>query len=383
MTVTGLLDRSFRILSRFYLLILLVIAVGFGLVLLSGALPFLDPHLEHWLLGYLAGYVFCLGLTLGALALLLIHPLTGGDWGYALRPGLLAAIRTLPLLIVLFVPLWLSLPDLYRWAGPDALTEPVLQHKQWYLNVPFFSIRAIGYFVIWLGLTLSVSGLLRNNRRTLPSALSCIGLILYAITVTLASFDWLVSLQPEWSSSIFGMTLGVNQLLAATALGIAAGGYRIWPRQPQLPSAALCRDMANILLMFILLWAYLAYMEYLTIWAGDLPNDIVWYLPRTQTSWRWLAWALITFHLVVPFALLLFRALKSRPLILRRIAIMVLVANFLNAIWLVIPGLRPDGLTIRWTDPLAVLVVVLPWLLLFGFLLNTVQPSKTVHYRHG
>lgn len=323
------------------------IALGLGVSGLVGCLLFGLDAPRQALLSFLSAFVYFTGLAVGSLALAMVHPLTGGAWGYFIRPQVLAAARTLPLMAVLVVPILLGMHVLYPWANADALAHDALLRQQaWYLNPAFFVCRSIAYFVLWLGfLVLFVRGI-RDNLR-LPR-IAAPGLIVFALTTLLASTDWIASLLPHWHSTTFGMLLATGWMLAAAALAVLAtlgtggAGHAGAPR--------LLQDLGSLLLMFVLGWSYLAFMQYLTIWIADLPAENVWYIPRTLTSWRWLAWFLIAFHFLVPFVTLLFLRAKRSRAWLGAIAGILLAANLADAWWLVAPTFHPQGLAVHWTD---------------------------------
>ena len=214
------------------------------------------------LLSYLFAFLFFTGLAVGSLALLMVHTLTGGAWGYYIRPALLAAARTLPLTALLAIPLLVCVRVLYPWAQPAALAHDALLRKQtWYLDSTFFVSRTIGYFAIWLVLLRLVSRWIGNLERVraLPR-LAAPGLLLYALTTLLAATDWVLSLTPHWHSSVYGMMVATGWLLAATALATLA--TLMAPATNDAPSPHLLHDLGNLLLMFVLAWSYLAFMQY-------------------------------------------------------------------------------------------------------------------------
>lgn len=310
---------------------------------------------------YLYVWWFLLGLPLGSMMILMVHNLTGGDWGELIRPSLEAALKLLPVSLALAVPLLFGLPALYAWArGSDVAADPLLQAKAWYLATDFFLLRTAVTFAVWLALAY----LLRrwSAARYLDAgapdarrlrATSAIGLLLYGVTVTVAAVDWIMSLTPEWYSTAFGLLVGVGQPLSALALAIIVTVAAA--ANPRKYSPDLFQDLGKLLLMFVMTWTYLAYMQYLIVWAEDLPHEISWYLPRQQTDWRAVVWFLIVFHFAVPFLFLLSRRAKRSAPALMSIAAMLLFAHFVDAFWLVVPSLRPAGFALAWSDLAAVL----------------------------
>ncbi|HEV7121972.1 MAG TPA: hypothetical protein VGN24_00930 [Rhodanobacter sp.] len=330
-----------------------------GVLALLACLWLAQAAPQQVLLSYLSAFVFFTGLAVGSLALAMVHPLSGGAWGFFIRPQVLAAARTLPLMAVLVLPILLGLHVLYVWSHADVLAHDSLLRKQsWYLNPTFFVIRSVVYFALWLLFAWLFTRGVRNNLR-LPR-IAAPGLIVFALTTLMATTDWLSSLLPHWHSTTFGMLVATGWMLAAMALAtlstlLATGGDGD-------SSPPLLQDLGNLLLMFVLGWSYLAFMQYLTIWMADLPAENVWYIPRTLTSWRGLAWFLIAFHFLVPFLVLLSRRAKRNRNWLIGMAVMLLVANLADALWLVVPSFRAAGFALRWTDLLAPLGIGGLWL---------------------
>ena len=326
---------------------------------------------------YLFVWWFLLGISLGSVAMLAVHDLTGGGWGEVIRPALDSAARLLPLVLVLVVPLLFGLADLYAWARPDDVAaDPLLAAKRWYLRVDFFLVRNAVYFVVWLALAylLRKWAFARDRQAPLAQrerlrAIAAIALLLYAGTVTFAGVDWIMSLSPRWFSTTFGLLVGIGQTLCAFAFATACAAWRLRntvASQANLPSTApestrlpgdipgLFQDLGNLLLMFVMTWAYLAFTQYLITWAEDLPNEIAWYLPRVDTSWHAVALLLVAIHFALPFLVLLSRRAKRAPRALGALAALLVFAHLVDSFWLVVPAHRPTGLTVAWTDMAAV-----------------------------
>ena len=303
-------------------------------------------EVRQTLLSYLVAFIFFTGLSIGSLALAMVPVLTGGEWGRLVRPQLRAAMHMLPLQALFSLPLLIGVHIIYPWADPVALAQDAqLKSQSWYLDPTFFIIRSIVYFAVWFLLSSSF-----DRRVSQPQRLSRIaapGLIAYGITATLASVDWIMSLFPHWHSTVFGLLASVGWVLAAAALAIIVALYS-GGRTAKVQSGLT--GLANLLLALVLAWAYLAFMQYLTVWIADLPAETSWYIPRTLTSWRYWAWFLIAFHFAVPFLILLSRRAKQhRPLLLLA-ASLLLLASLADALWFVIPGFRSAGLELRFTD---------------------------------
>jgi hypothetical protein len=286
---------------------------------------------------YLFGWLVFLGLALGGMANLMLLNLTGGRWGEAVRPAFAACARLVPLAAVLVLPLLFGMRHLYP-----------IDERAWF-GATFFVVRAIGYLVVWSALALLVV------RR--PSVgVSAVGLIVYGFTMSIAAVDWIASLVPTWYSTGFGLVVGVGQMLGAFALAVAYLGLR----SPE-GGAGVFHDLGNLLLMYVLSWAYLAFMQFLIIWVGNLPHEIEWYVPRLQTGWVALAILLVVFHFFAPLAILLFRSVKRAPLLLGSVAAALLALHVIDVYWLVAPSVRPHGFSIAWGDPLALAAAAALW----------------------
>ncbi|MGB6603777.1 MAG: hypothetical protein WA747_03990 [Steroidobacteraceae bacterium] len=316
------------------------------------------------LLSYLFAFLFFTGLSAGSLALLLVHVLTGGAWGDALRTPLLAAARVLPLQAVLALPILVGMRVLYPWTMPALLAhDTVLRAQGWYLDEGFFVARTVVCFALWLAvLAVLLRWLAQPARAAALPRLAAAGLIVYALSTLVLATDWVMSLVPQWHSSTFGMMVATGWMLGAAALAVLRSTSRGAPAE-QAPRTL--RDLGNLLLMFVLAWAYLAFMQYLTIWIADQPAETSWYISRTLTTWRWLAWFLIAFHFAVPFAVLLSRQAKQHRTWLAAIAAMLLAAQLADALWLVVPDSRTTGFSLRWTDLLAPAGIGALWLSLY------------------
>lgn len=343
--------------------------VGLGLCLLGA---FLNP--EQFFHSYLVAYLFWTGIALGSFAIVMLHHLTGGGWGFVIRRLLEAGTRTLPLMAVLFVPLLFGLPDLYVWARPaEVAGDALLQHKSAYLNVPFFLFRTVVYFAIWIGVTYFLNKWSVEQDRTAEplltrrlQVLSGPGLVLYGLTATFASIDWAMSLEPHWFSTIYGVMFIVGQVLAALALMILMA-VLLADREPlsNVVSPAYLVDLGNLLLAFVMFWAYMAFSQYIVIWSGNLPEEITWYLHRTTGGWQWIALFLIIFHFAVPFLLLLSRVTKRNVQMLSAVAGAVIVMRLVDLFWLVVPAFHHTGVTIHWMDLVAPVGVGGIWMWFF------------------
>src|SRR6266508_2087300 len=308
---------------------------------------------------YLMAYMWCLGVTLGCLALGMVHQLSGGAWGVVIRRPIGAAARVLPVMTLLFVPVVLGMRHLYPWTNAELVAhDEALQHKHLYLNTPFFLARAAVYFLVWNALSYLLNAWsLEQDRNPDPriarrmQRLSAGGLLAYGLTITFASFDWLMSLEPHWFSTIYGVLIMGGQGLSAMAFLIVV---LVWlaRRAPldRIVIPAHFHDLGNLMLAFVMLWAYFSFSQYLIIWAGNLPAEIAWYLHRLQAGWREIGVALVVFHFAVPFVLLLSRFVKRSASTILRVAAGVLVLRLIDLFWLIAPEFHRDGVSVSWLD---------------------------------
>lgn len=344
--------------------------------ILAGALWIIGLVVEpiQALRSYLVAYVFWLLIALGALGILMISHVSPGAWSIMLRRPLEAASSTTWLLAALVVPIVAGRGLIYPWAPPDAaaLSEAIAQ-KTFYLDGPFFIARAGLYFIVWgfLASALSrMSSAQRDGREEVLAArmsrVSAVGLVVYCLTLTFAAFDWVMSLEPSWSSTIFGMYViggaGVSGLAFAVVVAFLTARR---PGPLALFGPRHFHDFGKMLLAFVMLWAYFAFSQFLIIWAGDLPEEITYYERRILGGLRWVSLALALLHFAVPFALLLPRANKRSPARLAAIAALLLVMRWVDAYWLVEPAFHPQRIVLHWLDAAAFLALGGVWLFLF------------------
>jgi len=303
--------------------------------------------------GWLVTWLFLLGIALASMAQVMIHELTAGDWGRVLRPPLEAAAATLPLLALLAIPLAFGLPDLFAWARPDTVAHSdALQAQAWWLTPTRFIARNALFLLVWSGLALA---LLQRRGKTAEAAaarahrLSVAGLLVYLVTVTLAAFDWVASLVPGWASTALGIRLGTAQFLASLAFAVAFV-VRFRPDARESAPPRDFQDFGNLLLTYAMMWAYIAFTQYLIVWGEDLLDETSWFWPRATTSWRWLVWLVVALEFALPVLAMLFRAVKRSPPRLAAVCVLVLAGQWLDTLWLVAPSLRTGGFSLQAAD---------------------------------
>jgi len=305
---------------------------------------------EQFFRSYLVAFVFWMGIALGCLAMMMVQYLTSGSWGIVTRRVFEAASKTIvPLGVIFFLPVVFGMHSLYLWANADAVAaDPILQQKQPYLNIPFFIARTLFYFLIWWLLTTFLSrwsklqdesGDLKWRQRM--ADLSGPGVLIYGLTMTFAAFDWVMSLDPHWYSTIFGLLLIAGQGISAMAFVIIVSVI-LSRREPmsRVLKPNHFHDLGKLLLALVMLWAYFSYSQLVIIWSGNLPEEIPWYLRRFNSGYKWVGIAVLTLQFSLPFFLLLSRDLKRNARRLFVIALLVIVTRIIDLVWLIGPRLE-------------------------------------------
>lgn len=313
---------------------------------------------ESWLMGW--NYWFF--IASGSLGWLMIYHLVSGRWGYVIQRPLEAAARTIPVLLLLFLPVFLCMHELYEWTHEEVIAnDHIVQKKLAYLNVPGFALRFVIYAVIWTGLALILTGLSRKLDDHPDAAVvkklrawSAPGLVLFGIATSFASFDWLMSLEPHWFSSIYGAQYMVWQGLTTLLFMVIV--LRFLVQQDPLNRVVTPRqihDLGNLTFAFTILWAYMAFGQFLIIWSGNLYEGTFWYMYRTEGGWQIVSWILFIGHFALPFLALLIRANKVRIGVLAGICLFLLVVRNADLYWQVAPTFRKTPFAVSWLDPAA------------------------------
>jgi len=308
---------------------------------------------------YLIAFMFVISVPIGSLGLLMLQYVTGGAWGLVIRRILEAATRVLPLIFIFVLPLAIGLKNIYSWTDPTLVKASAsLTAKAPYLNIPFFYIRVVIYFAIWYLLTsLLNKWSAEQDKQTNPLwtnkliRLSGPGLLLFVATVTFASFDWMMSLDPEWYSTIYGLVVMVGQVISALSFVVVM--IVILMRFEPMRSVILrshLRDLGKLLFAFVMLWAYFEFSQFLIIWAGNLPDEIPWYLSRTLGGWQVVGILLIVAHFALPFLLLLSREVKSKGRSLIWIASLLLIMRLVDLYWNIEPAFHRSHFFVSWMD---------------------------------
>ena len=333
---------------------------------------------------YLFAFMYWTGFTLGGLCVLLMHHVVGGRWGATSRRFLEAQMRTLPLMILFLIVMLLGMKDIYPWTHADLVAKNhFLHHKQGYLNLPFFLVRMVVFFAIWLFWGLRVNKLADEQDRTgdptlreRMRAFSAPGLLLFTLTGTFAMFDWVLSTDTQYFSTVYGAMILIGDILQTFALTILVMilvskedrfGGRV--------NAPILHELGKMMFAFVIFWAYLSASQLIITWPANLPQEAVWYLDRTAGFWKYFAWAVALSMFAIPFCALLSQNLKKNPRRLIWVCVWILTARLVDIFWIVEPTFRntsassplatAPGFTVYWTDAAAFIGLGGIWLYVF------------------
>ena len=326
------------------------LAVGIAGLALCAVGAFLDPRQAAF--AYLFGIVYWTGMSLGTLCILMMHSLTNGGWGFVIRRFLEAGAYLLPLMALLFLPVFAGLGYLYPWTDPNVVAHnEAIRDKHLYLSVPMLAVRMAVAFGFW-----SVVAWLLNRwssaQEEMPAAsftlrmrnLSAPGLVAFALITTMAIIDWIMVLEKDWYSTVFAPQVIIGQILVAFALcTILLSLLRPYAPWRGVVKIEQFHSLGNFLLAFTMMWAYLAVSQLIIIWSGNLPHEIGWYLHRVAGGWKPVAIFLGVFHFAVPFFVLLGRENKQSPRLLRALAV-----GFIFVFWQVEPSHSQTGFSVSW-----------------------------------
>jgi hypothetical protein len=343
-----------------------------GLGILLCLLGFFVNRAE-FLQSYLFGFTYWSGFALGGLGVLLMNNTVGGKWGVTTRRLLEAQMRTLPVVLLLLVPVLIGLPYLYPWANDMIHHNQVVQHKAPYLNVPFFIMRVLIYFAIWLFWGFRVQKMTDNQDETGDPTLvvrlrqfSAPGLLIFVLTASFAYIDWILSSDAEFFSTVYGAMILIGDALQTFAFTIVV--LILCSRRDRFGGrihSKLLHDLGNMMFAFTIFWAYLSASQLIIVWPANLPQEIGWYLLRTRGFWKVLAWLVGLTMFAVPFLALLSQTRKQNPRRLIRVAYWILVARIIDMFWIVEPTFRTKGFALYWTDFAAFFGVGGIWLYVF------------------
>ena len=326
----------------------LIVGVIFSVI--AAVLAF--KNTDEFFQAYLMGVMMWLGVTLGSMAILMLRHLTKGAWGMVIRRILGAAMRTISLVTLFFIPIWaevyLGHHHLYKWLDPGEIARNA--HLRWiagkYLNSPGFIARSALYFLVWNVISFFLTKWSREQDS--PSApdhtlrfkaVSGPGILLYAFTISFAAIDWVMSLDPSWISTIYGLLILIGQLLSALCFAIVVERilFRYKPMSELLKPEQV-HDHGKFMLAFIMVWAYFSFSQWLIIWAGNLPEEITWYIKRLNHGWGFVGLVLVIGHFALPFVFLLSRSLKRDITKLVWLAVWVMLMRWVDLYWIIQPN---------------------------------------------
>lgn len=322
-------------------------AIGALAVAIAGMASPADP--TAFFSSYLVAFMLCMGLTVASTGLWMVHMLVGGAWGIALKETFQAGSRQLGLVSLLFLPIAFGLPHLYPWAQKTVLeTNHHISQKQWYLNPRDYLLRSALFFAVWGVFSWLMNRADAGNSKLSVKAVSALGIICFGFAITFSAIDWVMSLEPFFYSTIYGLIFLVGHVGSVFALGIVILAF--WPPATRagFPEERSLHDVGNFLLMSVLLWAYMSFSQLILIWSAQLPEEVVYYNYRFDGGWNSFGFGLVLLHFVLPFLLLLFRRIKRDVRMLAWVAILFIAVRWLDLVWNVQPNFSPKKLQVPW-----------------------------------
>lgn len=344
------------------------VGIGAVLVVLCAMAGFFQPAV--FFEGYLSAFIFWVQIALGCLAVLLLQYLTSGLWGAAITRLLEAGATTLPFCAALFLPILFGLPYLFPWIHP---VDPGLRHlvaqKEAYLNVPFYLIRYVVYFLVLGGLAAWYQALsLRRGAGDLSTLAKWSGpaLIVFVLLMNFATIDWVMSLKPEWYSSMLVVEFVAEEAVVTLAWSILA--LRVLDRAGMMGGAItgkVSHDLGNLLLGFTCFWTYVTFAEYLIIWTGNLPHEVSWFADRSSAGWKTVAVLLVFVHFVIPLFCLILTSVSRNLGRLAWVAGLMIVAHYVQIVWWIGPAFGPHS-CLPWTSPVLVVAIGMIWFAVYA-----------------
>jgi hypothetical protein len=352
------------------------VGLAVGLVGLIGSVVLSSGRMADFYFAWLTAYLYFLSIGLGALFFVLVLFVCRAGWAVAVRRVIENVMATLPMFILLFIPIWIGRHELYSWTDPEEVAKNhLLQGKSSYLNEPFFLIRALFYFVAWGGLAVYFSGQSQKQDQTGDEqitrrlqAIAAPGIIIFSLTLTMAAVDWLMSLDPEWYSTMFGVYYFAGSLLAAFAFIVVAIVFiQARGALQGVVTVEHLHDIGKLLFAFTVFWTYIAFCQYFLIWYGNIPEETSYFMQRSHGSWPAIGKALMVGHFAIPFFFLMPRATKRSVPALSAGALWLLVMHFMDIYWCVMPVHLHEGAHFGAIDAMVVLAVGGFFLAAFGW----------------
>ena len=357
--------------------------VGAAGIVLSLVAAYTDR--EQFYFSYLTAYVFWAGIMLGGLFFTMIHHISGAVWSVVLRRITESIMSAAPIIGVLFIPLIFGIHDLYHWSHADVVAQDaLLQKKAGYLNIPFFIIRSVIYLAVWIILafvlyrkSIKQDHAFNSDDLTKMKRISAPGIVAFALTITFAAFDWLMSLDPHWYSTIFGVYIFAGSFLSALAFIAVLGlAFRKKAILADVITVEHYHDLGKFLFAFTIFWGYMAFSQYFLIWYANIPEETIWYHHRWEDNWKILTMILVFGHFLVPFLGLMPRAAKRNLTYLKFMSIWILVMHFIDIYWIAMPALHPHGFRFSWIDGATFLAIggIVVWYITRKFVAGSLVP---------
>jgi hypothetical protein len=348
----------------------LVIGIVFAIITAAGL--FTGNRVDFFR-SYLPSYIFWFAIALGSLAVLMLQYVTGGEWGLMIRRPLGAASRSLWLMALLFIPIVLGMREIFPWMNEEVAHDPMVKLKLKWLNQERFVIFAVIYFVIWIGLAYLLRRLsLRFYEDRAPETdlrrrkISAFGLVLIVLTISFAAIDWMMSLEPKWTSSMYPLIVligcGLSAFVFVTFFLSRLAGT---PAMAGILKPSHLRDLGNLMLAFVMLYAYTTFSEFLLIWYANLKEEIPHYLVRERGIWGVFAALVVLFHFFLPFFMLLMRPIKDNPRTIGVVAMIVLVMRYIAIYWLIAPSWYGREFHYSWMNLTSLIAIGGIWMFEF------------------
>ncbi len=360
-------DRYFRLALIVGVAALVIAGVG---LLISGPAAFFQA--------YLFSFLFWLGISLGSLSLLLLFFIVNSRWGLALRRITEAGAASLWVIAILFIPVVIGAQYLYPWTSGLG-DNPSLAFKAFYLSLPFWIVRAVIFFALWIGISMLITNRSARLQASEPAqrfavrgrtqVIAALSAVVLVFSMTFASFDWIMSLQPLWNSTAFGLITVVGQALSALAFAILV--LNLFPalslghRWTVDETPVGYKDLGPMMLTFVIGWMYLMYFQFLIMWGGNIPREVIWFQDRNTGGWQVLSWIIVVFQFVLPFLILLSGRVRHNLRLLAGLAGMLLVIYLINTFWHVKPAFSPGAFAFSWIDLVMPFAIGGIWLAVF------------------
>lgn len=340
-----------------------------GVFILGWAAALAGYSIDHkqFFPSYLVAFFFGTGIAMGAALFTMIQHLTGSAWSVPLRRLMENVMMSMPVLALLFLPVAFGLHELYEWSHPGIMeTDALLKKKEAYLNPTAFYIRAVIYFLIWSFWAWRLSSWSRAqdeskdlNLTFKSERLSAPGMLLFFLSASLASVDWIMSLQPHWFSTIFGVYCLAGgmwaffAILTFTLLRFRANGILA-----NSVTVEHYHDMGKWMFALTVFWAYVAFSQYMLIWYANMPEETIFFKVRRTGSWETVSGILLFGHFAATFLILLARASKRNLNVLRFVTVWILCMHYIDVYWLVMPNFAKAGVAPHWMDAACFIAVM-------------------------